>query len=214
MIADREVLRGLADEIEAIIRRNIVLRLMGQESFMEGFEEAAAEIAAFRAPQNDGAAASEWRPIETAPKDGTAILLWSGIVTRVGWWLEEDGIWLVGAGSILRSPTHWMPLPKRPASATEAVGRDRQGSVHEGAARRETPALAQPDRLPETATGGETAWPNGCIKPGSCSRHRGCMYAQSSEQCRHFGKDLTAEIEAARPATTSNRSEKGDRTDA
>ena len=46
-----------------------------------------------------------------------------------------------------------------------------------------------------TAKGEE--WPNGCIKPGSCSRHAGCMYAQSPEQCRHFGKDLTSEIARA-----------------
>ena len=41
------------------------------------------------------------------------------------------------------------------------------------------------------------AWPSGCIKPGSCSRHRQCVYAQSSAQCRHLGKDLTDEIKAA-----------------
>ena len=43
-------------------------------------------------------------------------------------------------------------------------------------------------------------WPNGCIKPGACSRHAQCMYAPSKKQCVHFGQDLTAEIAKAEAA--------------
>lgn len=69
---------------------------------------------------------SEWQPIETAPLNGTSVLLWQngrwitgrwrgehyGEVLRwdMGNWQSSDGIDL-----LYQPPTHWMPLPPPPA---------------------------------------------------------------------------------------------------
>jgi hypothetical protein len=54
-----------------------------------------------------------WRPIETAPKDGTRVLLhghWANDHIgdfRFGYWFTDDG-------TQLNHPTHWLPLPLPP----------------------------------------------------------------------------------------------------
>lgn len=61
----------------------------------------------------------EWQPIETAPKDGTKVLLWDDGVT-IGEWSENvhpwnDGNWWVEGGQVTtQTATHWMPLPEPP----------------------------------------------------------------------------------------------------
>lgn len=61
---------------------------------------------------------SEWQPIETAPRDGTLILLcetphnWIGIGRHVD--LPNDKLWLLENGWQVYA-THWMPLPELPA---------------------------------------------------------------------------------------------------
>lgn len=78
---------------------------------------------------------SEWRPIETAPKDGTHILLhWPNIPrgikeikstskltgTSVGWFeASEHGVGFMTEGDHFvpinqYDCTHWMPLPEPP----------------------------------------------------------------------------------------------------
>jgi hypothetical protein len=79
---------------------------------------------------------SEWQPIETAPKDGTAVLLWGGqyeddlngprdneIISYAhfvpddfdegdpGRWEELGGCYY---SSWIHNPTHWHPVPPPP----------------------------------------------------------------------------------------------------
>ena len=72
----------------------------------------------------------EWQPIETAPKDGTEVLLWGSAesspharphlgsedVERAAW---ADDCWIVTSAQVsdlyVPEPTHWMPLPDPPA---------------------------------------------------------------------------------------------------
>jgi len=69
---------------------------------------------------------SKWQPIETAPKDGTYILLLgdSGYTTTphrvaVGCWIEGyRDFWINHSNDAFTDdgepPTHWMPLPEPP----------------------------------------------------------------------------------------------------
>lgn len=82
-------------------------------------------------------ATAGWQPIETAPKDGTQVLLCQatdaggnpieplGIFCQVAaWWQEEEdpnepGEWIVYCSipaepKLFFDPTHWMPLPPNP----------------------------------------------------------------------------------------------------
>lgn len=70
-----------------------------------------------------------WRPIETAPRDGTRLLLWNG--DHVLGWFETAiefttrvNDWVSGLASAagydagfdrVHGVTHWMPLPDPPA---------------------------------------------------------------------------------------------------
>jgi hypothetical protein len=59
----------------------------------------------------------EWQPIETAPKDGSFVLVtsekWFGDCDVAGW---HFGMWRISADpeSCPIYPTHWMPLPPPP----------------------------------------------------------------------------------------------------
>lgn len=71
-----------------------------------------------------------WQPIETAPKDGTAIIgLFDGKAIECSWWVPPavavntrakwDPIWLDShgcgcCGEDDGPPTHWIPLPEPP----------------------------------------------------------------------------------------------------
>jgi len=66
------------------------------------------------------AAQPQWLPIDTAPKDGTPILI--GIEgaeyhASKAWWDDEKALWLINERPcvyIPLQPTHWMPLPTPP----------------------------------------------------------------------------------------------------
>ena len=74
---------------------------------------------------------TDWQPIETAPKDGTKILLGGTQypnteqdITRIGRWyhtgysVPDNGTFILDVGNNTRIegtfPTHWMPLPEPP----------------------------------------------------------------------------------------------------
>jgi len=70
-------------------------------------------------------ASPAWQPIETAPKDGTVVLGWSGVwsvgMPETVLWLDraERSGWFTYAGHhrFMNQPTHWMPLPAPPLPA-------------------------------------------------------------------------------------------------
>jgi hypothetical protein len=62
-------------------------------------------------------AGSPWRPIATAPKDGTPVLGWWGTECMIVDWcvvVERWGSTHDGEDTFLPEPTHWMPLPEGP----------------------------------------------------------------------------------------------------
>lgn len=68
------------------------------------------------------APAPEWRPIETAPKDGTWFIAFGPAGTEIvneppgcyiGHWKKGRKGW-DGFGRVTSYPTHWMPLPSAP----------------------------------------------------------------------------------------------------
>lgn len=65
---------------------------------------------------------SEWQPIETAPKDGTIVLLHRGILCFGYYFVGADKScgWITSKIArnhdlqTIEPPTHWMPLPAPP----------------------------------------------------------------------------------------------------
>ena len=62
-----------------------------------------------------------WRPIETAPKDGTTILVWEdkaaeGEHIEIAYWdcNEFGNRWEAALDGSPLSPDFWMPLPEPP----------------------------------------------------------------------------------------------------
>ena len=66
---------------------------------------------------------SDWQPIETAPKDGTLILVYTGLSHRIcRWYVPSAGLrrgmgcWSPAHGTNQIHTTHWMPLPPPPGA--------------------------------------------------------------------------------------------------
>ena len=61
---------------------------------------------------------SEWRPIETAPRDGTRVLGAWQFALSADWCLGvvkwDEGAWLVTWNFDQVEPTYWAPLPQSP----------------------------------------------------------------------------------------------------
>jgi hypothetical protein len=75
---------------------------------------------------------TEWQPIDTAPKDGTAILIWPAqsaltgstecmTISYVVRWHDWKEAWIEASGEEYDTfyPTHWMPLPLAPKKGDE-----------------------------------------------------------------------------------------------
>lgn len=69
---------------------------------------------------------SAWQPIDTAPRDGTELLLWGPCRrfpdegcyradANVGWW--SAGSWITRTPREVCLATHWQPLPAPPEGA-------------------------------------------------------------------------------------------------
>lgn len=64
----------------------------------------------------------EWRPIDTAPKDVTVVLLYRYRRGSLSWsicyWDAEQCDWVKydSPDSSFTDPTHWMPLPEPPST--------------------------------------------------------------------------------------------------
>jgi len=89
-------------------------------------------------PPGDAPQTCAWREIATAPKDGTAILLYVAD-ERGSQWANQIGVWWddgeapgffryqedqrrLGAYSRAHQPTHWQPLPAPPVALVPAEG--------------------------------------------------------------------------------------------
>jgi hypothetical protein len=68
---------------------------------------------------------TDWQPIETAPKDGTSVLVygpWKGEFSQLkhpheiwrGHCHPVSKLWFISGTLEFVDPTHWMPLPEPP----------------------------------------------------------------------------------------------------
>jgi hypothetical protein len=73
----------------------------------------------------------EWQPMETAPRDGTDIIVWDGEIRTLTHWDKASHVPIYGWLTLVchdpedmdlmdPTPTHWMPLPEPPKKAPEA----------------------------------------------------------------------------------------------
>lgn len=69
--------------------------------------------------QDEAPPLDEWQPIETAPKDGTLVLIFDEKVdVYMASWINQSGLhpkpgWIDAEGDPCE-PTHWKPLPQPP----------------------------------------------------------------------------------------------------
>jgi hypothetical protein len=180
------------------------------------------------APQPASAQVAEpvaWQEIETAPKDGTEILLTNGLVVHEGSWLhaepyirerrdldgryidqdESEGFdgWMDWGGGMLPGPTHWMPLPAAPGAAPTAhpAARDALAAFGAWAARELRAYLSDLD-------GGDAQ--DAMVRCGvlvehtateSCGEACRCVeYGEFPQQCLRYGPGVREAIDGAAPS--------------
>ena len=95
----------------ALVEETCAALAAGQATAAQGFRDGVASVSA------------GWQSIETAPKDGQAILVTDGMNCYCVEWDEEFDWWTVDDNKLgpfrLRgsAPTHWMPTPAAPGPA-------------------------------------------------------------------------------------------------
>ena len=60
-----------------------------------------------------------WLPIESAPKDGTTVLVWAGNEAHLAFYIPEQGVWMHKDCEFVLTaeraePSHWMAVPPPP----------------------------------------------------------------------------------------------------
>ena len=118
----------------------------GSASIVRRAAEMLRALATSAPPPVEAREPSQWRPIITAPKDGTEVLLAAPGRVTYGHWLKpsdiprikyQDGFapeeewddfephWMSWDGGFTEEhpPTHWMPLPASPSPSNEREGK-------------------------------------------------------------------------------------------
>lgn len=136
-----EELVALRSQNDALMRERTSMIATHRENRALAEKRHAAELAALRARVAELEAGQDWQPIETAPKDGTEVIIfnprWSyapkakwdlidGDEGCFGAWVLEDDFWSPGVDNGAlgwaediedgNMPTVWCPLPTPPAS--------------------------------------------------------------------------------------------------
>ena len=84
---------------------------------------------------------SPWQPIETAPKDGTKIIVYGrhaqsppsdGLIVTVGHYLNGLDCWVTTSG-VMYDAIYWMPMPEPPAPAKLLPKRKTEENDNKGA---------------------------------------------------------------------------------
>ena len=90
-----------------------------QSECLQALIDARIESDAATIAEREAEIEKEWLPIETAPKDGTWVLIFDGryglkVIELARWIGAPHSHW--GNGNNYWTPSHWRPLPAPPAS--------------------------------------------------------------------------------------------------
>ncbi|MCA8427819.1 hypothetical protein LGN30_32035 [Burkholderia seminalis] len=122
-----KITRDMLKEVEPIVAQWIRER----GTFMDGASYGAAlELAAYVSARRTTPDREAWQPIETAPKDGTPLVMFARYVhatasiVLIAAWLEDYGMWVNQSFSCAPIqqvvPSHWMARPEFPTDAARA----------------------------------------------------------------------------------------------
>lgn len=117
----------------------------------------------------------QWKPIESAPKDGSEIWAYNGEQARMRWtqgecyalWIWADDL-LSDADPNPEPPTHWMPLPAAPCGTCNGHGLVGGLTQHSGYDAEPCPECSTPPASAQDAQPDDTA----VICPGCAHQFR------------------------------------------